>query len=221
MLNCTHTAVMNLENALRGMRNPLQSWAKSDSHPCDAQPCPCEHPINPCGCGCYLVGSADRAIAERLIRAGSDERKFMRQIFVSVDIAGPLYWWKEFDTYKVGTVANSTSTMHKLMSRPLTREDFSTDGALPEELSLLDTTIAFVNALIERYKTSEDPDEKKNCFRSAVQILPCSYNQLRTVTLNYENLINIFHARKAHKLTEWHTFCDWVCTLPYASWITG
>ena len=136
----------------------------------------------------------------------------MRQIFVSVDITGPLYWWKEFDTYKVGTVANSTSTMHKLHSKPFSREDFSCDKCSPEALAALDTLMVYLEDARLRFVETKD----KGAWYDMIQLLPTSFNQMRTVTMNYENLVNMYFARRNHKLDEWHVFCDWISSLPYA-----
>lgn len=198
MIRLERTSVMNFENAVRGARNPLNSWAKSDSF-YDAD-------------GNYILGENDLALAKKLAVAGSDHRKYLRQIFVSVDITAPLYWWKEYDTYKVGTVANSTSTMHKLHAKPIERSDFSTDRLSPPALSALDSLIEFLEA--RRLDFIETKD--KAAWYDLIQLLPSSYNQMRTCTLNYENLINIHYARKNHKLDEWHTMCDWIRSLPYA-----
>ncbi len=203
MLTVERTSVMNLDGAIRGARNPMNSWAKSDST-YD------EH-------GRFMLGEADLDFGHRLAVAGSDHRKFLRQIFVSVDITAPLYWWKEFDTYKVGTVANSTSTMHKIHAKPFERADFSHDRLDEGGLALLDATIAYLE--IERQKFVADK-ENRQPWHNMIQLLPTSYNQMRTVTLNYENLINIYYARRHHKLAEWHTLCDWILTLPCAAeWI--
>lgn len=198
MLNVANSSVMNLEGAMRGARNPMNSWAKSDSR----------YDEN----GNYILGENDLSLAVRLRRAGSDHRKFMRQILVSVDITAPLYWWKEFDTYKVGTVANSTSTMHKIHSKEFSRDDFSCDRLSPDALEVLDSLIAYLEKARIQFVETKD----KQHWHDMIQLLPSSYNQLRTVTMNYENLVNIYYARKDHKLAEWHTLCDWILTLPYA-----
>ena len=203
MLSVSHSSVMNIDNAIRGARNPMNSWAKSDSYYNED--------------GTFVLGQADIEFGHRLAIAGSDHRKFLRQVLVSVDITAPLYWWKEFDTYKVGTVANSTSTMHKIHTKPFCRDDFSHDRLDEGGLALLDATIAYLEA--ERQKFLADK-ENRQPWHNMIQCLPSSYNQMRTVTLNYENLINIYYARRNHKLAEWHTLCDWILTLPCASqWI--
>ncbi len=198
MLKIERVSVMNLENAMRGARNPMNSWGKSDSY----------YEGNE-----YVLGENDLDLASRLARAGSDHRKFIRQIFVSVDITAPLYWWKEFDTYKVGTVANSTSTMHKIHAKAFERDDFSYDRLDEGGLRALDALIAYLEA--ERVKFCENKEDRQP-WHNMIQLLPSSYNQMRTVTMNYENLVNMYYARKSHKLGEWHTFCDWIRSLPYA-----
>lgn len=199
MLKIERVSVMNLENAMRGARNPMNSWAKSDSYYDEK--------------GNYVLGENDIDLAKRLARAGSDHRKFIRQIFVSVDITAPLYWWKEFDTYKVGTVANSTSTMHKIHSKPFEREDFSCDRLDEGGLAMLDTLISYLEGEREKFNANR---EDRQSWHNMIQTLPSSYNQMRTVTMNYENLINIYYARRSHKLAEWHVLCDWISSLPYA-----
>lgn len=200
MIQIERTSVMNMENAIRGARNPMNSWARMDSG----------YDEN----GNFVLGANDLDLAKRLARAGSDHRKFLRQIFVSVDITAPLYWWKEFDTYKVGTVANSCSTMHRVHSKTFTRDDFSHDRLDEGGLAALDTLIAYLET--ERQKFVADKTDRQS-WHNIIQLLPSSYNQMRTVSLNYENLINIYYARRNHKLAEWHTLCDWILTLPYAT----
>ena len=217
MIKLERTDVMNIENAIRGMRNPMNSWDKSDSGfgcrfydrvlLCDK----CEDKCGNCGRH-YVLGSDDLNLAQRLCKAGSDHRKFMRQIFVSVDITAPLYWWKEYDTYKVGTVANSTSTMHKIHAKEFTLSNFSVDHLIPPAIDVMEMTIHQLNTLRDLFNETKD----KQYWYSMIQLLPSSYNQMRTCTMTYENLRNIYHARKKHKLDEWHTFCKWVETLPYA-----
>jgi len=199
MLKVEKTSVMNFENAIRGARNPMNSWARMDS----------EYD----GEGNYILGENDLDLAKRLAHAGSDHRKFLRQIFVSVDITAPLYWWKEFDTYKVGTVANSTSTMHKIHAKEFERDDFSHDRLDAGGLAALDALIAYLEA--ERLKFVANKEDRQS-WHNIIQMLPSSYNQMRTVTMNYENLINIYYARRTHKLAEWHVLCDWILSLPYA-----
>ena len=200
MIKIERTSVMNFENAIRGARNPLNSWARMDS----------EYDED----GNYILGENDLSLAIRLAKAGNDHRKFLRQIFVSVDITAPLYWWKEFDTYKVGTVANSCSTMHKIHAKAFERDDFSCDRLDEDGLRALDALIEYLEG--ERVKFCEDKNNKQS-WHNMIQFLPSSYNQMRTVTMNYENLINMYYARKTHKLAEWHTYCDWIMSLPYAN----
>ncbi len=198
MILLERTSVMNLENALRGARNPMNSWAKSDSYYDDE--------------GNYIVGEADLKLGHNLCYSGSDHRKFIRQIFVSVDITAPLYWWKEFDTYKVGTVANSTSTMHKIHSKEFSIDDFSHDHMTPETEAQLQLVVDYLETLRNKFLETKD----KKYWYDMIQFLPSSYNQMRTVTMNYENLTGMYFARRNHKLDEWHTYCDWIKTLPYA-----
>ena len=198
MLLVERILVMNFENAIRGARNPMNSWARMDSSYDED--------------GNFVLGENDLSLATRLAKAGSDHRKFLRQIMVSMDITAPLYWWKEFDTYKVGTVANSTSTMHKIQAKEFTREDFSCDRMSDDCLAVLDSVIAYLES--ERVKFNETK-EKQN-WHNMIQLLPSSFNQMRTVTMNYEVLINIYYARRNHKLGEWHTLCEAIEGLPYA-----
>lgn len=203
MIQIERFAVMNLDGAIRGARNPLNSWAKSDSYYAED--------------GSFVLGSADLELGHRLAASGSDHRKFLRQVFVTVDVTAPLYWWKEFDTYKVGTVANSCSTMHRIHAKAFDRDDFSHDRLDEGGLALLDTTIAYLESQRQKFLSNK---EDRQPWHNMIQMLPSSYNQMRTVTLNYENLINIYYARRVHKLAEWHTFCDWILTLPCAKeWI--
>ncbi len=197
MIKIEKARVMNLEGAIRGARNPMNSWNRSDSR-YDSD-------------GNYILGENDLGLAIRLCRAGSDHRKFIRQILVSVDITAPLYWWKEFDTYKVATVANSTSTMHKIHSKPFEADDFSNDHMSDAARGALDTLMEFLEQ--QRLKFVETKD--KSYWYDIIQLLPESYNQKRTITMNYENLLNMYYARKNHKLDEWHTYCDWILSLPY------
>lgn len=204
MLLIDRTSVMNFDNAIRGARNPMNSWGNSDSHYTEE--------------GTFVLGEKDLTLAKKLCLAGSDHRKFMRQIFVSVDITAPLYWWKEFDTYKVATVSNSTSTMHKLHSKPFEPGDFSHDQLTPQSREYLDNLIEYLEELRALY--NKDKDMKY--WYDMIQLLPSGYNQLRTCTLNYETLVNIYHSRQNHKLEEWHVFCEWIRSLPYAKdLITG
>lgn len=197
MITIERVAVMNLENAMRGARNPLNSWDRSDSYYNENHE--------------YILGEQDLSLARRLCTAGSDHRKFIRQIFVSLDITAPLYWWKEFDTYKVGTVANSTSTMHRIHSKPFSLEDFSHDHMDEPTLRQLSLLVDYLESVRLKYRETKD----KALWYDIIQLLPSSYHQLRTCTMNYENLTNIYYARRNHKLSEWHIFCQWIETLPY------
>ena len=198
MLTLKNTSVMNFENAIRGARNPLNSWGRMDSH---TEPD-----------GSFVFGPNDLDLAMRLAKAGSDHRKYLRMIFVSVDVTAPLYWWKEYDTYKVATVANSTSTMHKIHSKPFSMDDFSCDHMTDGTKKFMETVVAELENIRLRFKETKSKED----WYDMIQLLPSSYNQMRTCTFNYETLINIYRARKNHKLAEWHTFCDWIETLPYA-----
>ena len=197
MITLERTSVMNLENAMRGARNPMNSWARMDSAYDED--------------GNYRLGPNDLDLAMRLRKAGSDHRKFIRQIFVSVAITAPLYWWKEYDTYKVATVANSTSTMHKIHSRPFSMEDFSCDHMTGRTKEFMQTVVDRLEEIRLNYLETKSKED----WYDMIQLLPSSYNQMRTCTFNYETLVNIYHARKNHKLQEWHTFCDWIKGLPY------
>lgn len=215
-------ATYGWEAAIRGMRNPMNSWDKSDSQ-WDMEKDE-ERSLEPEGerieinqwNDSYTVGEADLSLMKKLAAAGSDHGKFLRMITVTVDVTAPLYWWKEFDTYKVGTVANSCSTMHKIHAKKFEREDFSTDHLIPRMKEVLDVTIANLNACRGNYLETND----KKWWWQMIQLLPSSYNQKRTVQLNYAVLKNIYHARKNHKLDEWHTFCSWIEQLPYSELIT-
>ena len=198
MLTLKNTSVMNFENAIRGARNPMNSWGRMDSH---TEPD-----------GSFVFGPNDLDLAMRLAKAGSDHRKYLRMVFVSVDVTAPLYWWKEYDTYKVATVANSTSTMHKIHSKPFSMDDFSCDHMTDGTKKFMETVVAELENIRLRFKETKSKDD----WYDMIQLLPSSYNQMRTCTLNYETLINIYRARKNHKLAEWHTLCDWIETLPYA-----
>jgi hypothetical protein len=204
MIKLERISVMNFENAIRGARNPMNSWDRMDSY-CDEK-------------GKFVLGENDLVLATKLAKAGSDHRKFLRQIFVSVDITAPLYWWKEFDTYKVGTTANSCSTMHKIHAKEFSLDDFSHENMISnmgETFEALDALCLIID-LLNQYRNSYNETKEKRYWYSMIQLLPSSYNQMRTVTLTYENLINIYHARRHHKLTEWHILCDLIETLPYA-----
>ena len=231
MIKIENTEVVGWEHAIRGARNPMNSWEKSDSHSCgtcgDCDIC-IDYDNCPYGYD-YLktvVGPNDHKLMMRLRNAGTDHRKFMRMITVYLDITAPLYWWKEFDTYKVGTVANSCSTMHKIHAKEFTLEDFSCEHLLEGSdvdwgdvvgKSVLEHVIFSLNVYRGLYLSTKD----KKYWWQMIQLLPSSYNQKRTVMMNYEVLANIYKSRKNHKLDEWHTFCDWIESLPYSELITG
>lgn len=239
MLKIENTEVLGWEHAIRGMRNPMNSWEKSDScfKECInhrlAWQCPKIMSCKIADDHDHHIGSNDLDLMTRLRNAGTDHRKFMRMIVVYVDLTGPLYWWKEFDTYKVGTVANSCSTMHKIAEKEFTLEDFShkylINSSLVEERpgkpellnmqaqDMLTVIIGVLNAARFNYLETQD----KKYWWQMIQLLPSSYNQRRTVMLNYEVLANIYKSRRNHKLDEWHTFCDWIEGLPYSELITG
>lgn len=197
MIKVEHMKAFNFEGAIRGMRNPMNSWDKSDSN--------FEYEVT-------LLGSKDLELAKKLILAGSDHSKFMRQIFVSMDITAPIYWWKEMSTYKVSTVANSTSTMHRLTSKPITINDFSFDNGLDSFHEIVNDIVRDCEQLRQRYIKTKDIDY----WRALIQLLPESYNQTRTWTANYATLRNIYFARRHHKLDEWHIFCETIKELPYS-----
>lgn len=198
MIKFENIEVWGIKHAIRGMRNPLNSWERSDTKFDGDKMC---------------LGENDVALMNRLIRGGAPHRKFLRQIFVSVDITAPLYWWKEFDTYKVGTTANSCSTMHKIHAKEFELADFSTEHLSGLSIAALNHLIDVMNLEREHYVACKD----KDCWWQMIQLLPTSYNQKRTVTMTYENLLNILEYRRGHKLDEWRQFCDWILTLPYGS----
>ena len=241
MIKFENIEVVGWEHAIRGMRNPKNSWQKSDSYTCYATGgCHCEEEnyIN-CVCHGVTLGENDRDLMMRLRNAGTDHRKFMRMITVYLDITAPLYWWKEFDTYKVGSVANSCSTMHKIHAKEFTMDDFSheyllepKDVHVPNDsccnpnwegcgiiapIDILEETINMLNKARKMFLETKD----KKYWWQMIQLLPSSYNQKRTVMLNYEVLANIYKSRKDHKLDEWRDFCSWIETLPYSELITG
>lgn len=234
MLKIENTEVVGWEAAIRGMRNPMNSWEKSDSKYCSEYDHPpiegsCQYCQYDKMCNksekamqqMYLVESNDFDLMTRLRNSGTDHRKFMRMITVYLDITAPLYWWKEFDTYKVGTVANSCSTMHKIAAKEFTLEDFSHDHLFPTAKKNLESTIDILNGYRDQYSVDTNPEVRKKYWWQMIQLLPSSYNQRRTVMLNYEVLANIYKSRKDHKLDEWHTLCDWIEDLPYSELITG
>lgn len=245
MLKIENTEVFGWDAAIRGMRNPKNSWEKSDSqfvrdpdYGCFGA-CPCAELVD---CDCCHVGPNDLKLMTTLRNAGTDHRKFMRMITVYLDITAPLYWWKEFDTYKVGTVANSCSTMHKIAAKEFTLDDFShehlvddldvrieiggTDHRDTGPMEVLGMTIDVLNHYREKYLVATKTEEytglpAKDIWWQMIQLLPSSYNQKRTVMLNYEVLANIYKSRRHHKLDEWHTLCYRIESLPYSALITG
>ena len=210
MLKIENVEVMGWEHAIRGMRNPMNSWDKSDSRWRDIR---------------FAVGKNDVDLMTRLAKAGTDHRKFMRMITVYLDITAPLYWWKEFDTYKVGTVANSCSTMHKIAEKEFTFDDFShehlTDLLAPNNATNPVNAMEHIILCLNFYRDLYIKEKDKKYWWQMIQLLPSSYNQKRTVMLNYEVLANIYKSRKDHRLDEWHTLCDWIESLPLAELITG
>lgn len=225
MIKIENTEVMGWEAAIRGMRNPMNSWDKSDTgwyltgtpgtNPAAANDKYLREK--------YCIGDNDLDLMKRLAKAGTDHRKFMRMITVYLDITAPLYWWKEFDTYKVGTVANSCSTMHKIAGKEFAMSDFSCEHLKPTSIKMMHDIIDILNKYRADYNNpeAEKLGVKKDYWWQMIQLLPSSYNQRRTVMLNYEVLANIYKSRKDHKLDEWHTFCGWIETLPYSELITG
>jgi hypothetical protein len=233
VIKIEETVTYGWEAAIRGMRNPKNSWDKSDSVWCfgrdddpPCQNCPCyededdgctTYCNNPDDLPAFVIGDKDMALMKTLGAAGTDHGKYLRMITVTADVTAPFYWWKEYDTYKVGTVANSCSTMHKLTAKEFTMSDFSFEDCDQWTKDVVCSCI--INALnMNRNKYLETGD--KEVWRQLVQLLPSSYNQKRTVQLNYAVLKNIYHARRNHKLTEWHTFCAWIESLPYSELIT-
>lgn len=195
MIEIKNTEVLGFEGAFRGMRNPLNSWKKADSDFAEN----------------IAIGENDMKLAKSLIGFGPADRKFLRMIHVQVDINAPLYWWKEFDTYKIATVADSCSTMHKIHSKDLTFEDISADHLTPDSIKVIATVLSEFNKNRRMYKETGD----KEYWWQMIQLLPSSYNQMRTWDGNYETLISMYFQRRNHKLDEWHMFCDWILTLPY------
>lgn len=219
MIKVENVDVWGFEHAIRGMRNPMNSWDKSDSYVCDSKHCDsCKHQEG----GCWknldgvVIGKNDLDLMHRLYKAGTEHRKYLRQIFVSMDITAPLYWWKEFDTYKVGTTSNSCSTMHKIHSKPIELSDFSFEDYYIAEVGL-NIEDYFINVIAdcEELRQLFLKTKDKKYWRALIQLLPESYNQKRTITMNYENIINIIHQRTGHKLTEWQNLCKELKALPY------
>jgi len=199
MIKVENIDIWGFEHAVRGMRNPLNSWDKSDSYSCG--------PSNKD----YEIGKNDLDLMRRLFKAGSEHRKYLRQIFISLDITAPLYWWKEFDTYKVGTVSNSCSTMHKIAAKPFTREDFSCEHLNSRSLNALDVIISNLNDCREEYLKTKD----KDYWWQLIQLLPSSYDQRRTISMNYENVITMIKQRSGHKLDEWNELVKIFKEIPY------
>ena len=203
MITLKYADIWGFEHSVRVMRNPMNSWDYSDTF--------VDYEL-------VLLGKKDKELMKRLVHAGPSHRKFLRQIFVSVDITAPLYWWKEFDTYKVGTVANSCSTMHKIHDKEFTLDDFSVEHLNDDVLNKpFKDIISCLNFFRQLYIQDHDKDN----WWQMIQLLPSSYNQKRTVTMNYENLLNIYETRRNHKLDEWKDFCKWIERLPNAELITG
>lgn len=235
MIKVEHIEIFGFEAAVRGMRNPMNSWEKSDSD-CHLTCEGCEHHGEKChnhvldGGKCFHLGENDLGLMQRLYKGGTEHRKFMRQIFVSMDITAPLYWWKEFDTYKVGTTANSCSTMHKIHSKEFTIDDFSHEHLISPAKEHIERTVAVLNCYRSMYlnfdnegsaiKKAFDGD-KKNVWWQMIQLLPTSYNQKRTVTMTYENAASMIRQRSGHKLDEWREFVEILKRLPYIAQIMG
>lgn len=213
MLTYSYVEVFGWEAAIRGARNPMNSWERSDSGWEFVED---ESIINPHDEVLFVIGPNDYDLCKRLIKAGSDHRKFLRMIHVQFDIDAPLSWWKECDTYKVATVRNSCSTMHKVHAEEFTLDDFSYKKLKPRAVESLLKTIDELNYWRDRYNETKD----KSDWEQIIELLPSSYNQRATLDMNYETLKNIYHARKNHKMTEWHTFCDMIRSLPYSEFIT-
>ena len=210
MIKLENTQVVGFGPAIRGMRNPMNSWDKSDTTCFWA----CGVPYD------VKIGKNDLNLAKSLNNAGTTHSKYRRMITVYVDIVAPLYWWKQMDTYKVGTTANSCSTMHKIAAKEFEPADFSHEKLTAQSYAVLNTTIAALNVAREEFLTASEP-VKNGAWWQMVQLLPSSYNQRRTIMMNYEVLANIYNTRRNHKLTEWHDFCEWIEKLPYCDLITG
>lgn len=221
MIKVENIETWGFEHAIRGMRNPLNSWDKSDSdYGCEIDLCDkCINSYNNCEAAYkyYVIGDADVALMQKLFKGGTEHRKYLRQIFVSMDITAPLYWWKEFDTYKVGTVANSCSTMHKIHAKEFTLDDFSHEHLMYPSINVLEAVLMYLNDVREQYLNTQD----KKYWWQMIQLLPSSYNQKRTITMNYENVVNMIHQRENHKLDEWREFVNQLKRLPYVKQIMG
>lgn len=228
MIKVENIEPWGFKHAIRGMRNPLNSWAKSDSgYNCvqnEAELCDPHCTVdNYCDrrTSKFIIGKNDLDLMKRLYKAGPEHRKYLRQIFVSMDITAPLYWWKEFDTYKVGTVANSCSTMHKIAAKKFTLEDFSIEHLYTDEREFFKEIVERLNSAREMYLENDIPSRKKCDWWQMIQLLPSSYNQKRTITMNYENVISMIHQRTGHKLDEWNEFVKVLRELPYIEEITA
>lgn len=217
MIKLSNISIMNMENAVRGMRNPLDSWGRSDSEYCQNLCADIHCDYQNYDYDCYILGENDINLAKRLIQAGNDHAKFLRQIIVSMDIEAPLYWWKEMDQYKIGTTTNSCSTMHTIHKKPFSIDMFSVDE---ENIDLIEFYNAVLIPQLEHYRKMFLETNDKKYWRELIQLLPSSFNQLRTWTGSYANLRNMYHARKNHKLQEWRDFCAEIEKLPYSEFIT-
>ena len=217
MLKIEKTDIHGWEAAIRGARNSFNSWDKSDSEPQYM----CMDNKHRCPDGPYRIGPNDYKLMKKLAKAGPSHAKYRRFITVTMDVTGPLYWWKEMDTYKVGTVGNSCSTMHKIADKEFELEDFSCEHLFKDSSNILKQIIGALNDYREEYSNMIDCGYKKNYWWQMIQLLPSSYNQKRTLLVNYEVLANIYHQRKGHKLDEWRTFCEWIEGLPMSEIITG
>ena len=224
MIKIEAVDVWGFKHAIRGMRNPMNSWDKSDSAWCDPAGCGCCPYVKECNSKSVFypdldfgLGDKDLDLMHRLFIGGTEHRKFMRMIHVSMDVTAPLYWWKEFDTYKVSTVANSCSTMHKIHSKELTLDDFSTDHLTPVSIEILNIVIGQLNVARDYFISTKD----KSAWWQMIQLLPSSYNQKRTLDFNYETAVQIIRQRTGHKLDEWHIFVDTLWDLPYMREIVG
>lgn len=208
MIKVENIDAWGFEHAIRGMRNPLNSWSRSDSHAGEPD---CFENCGNCTLGEFFVGENDLKLMRQLYVGGQPHRKYLRQIFVVMDITAPLYWWKEFDTYKVGTTANSCSTMHKIAAKEFELSDFSTEHLVGKSVAALQNVLDVMNLEREHYLVAKD----KDCWWQMIQLLPSSYNQRRTVTMTYENVMNMLDYREGHKLDEWREFCEILRALPH------
>lgn len=231
MLMIENAEVLGWEHAIRGMRSPMNSWDRSDSHGCDCGTYDCDCPMADYGhepakeCNpeqySFCIGKNDFDLMKRLAKAGPVHAKYRRMITVYADVTAPLYWWKEFDTYKVGTVANSCSTMHKIHAKQFVLDDFSHEHLTNATVCALRETVDTLNFWRAKYDSADSETLRKECWWQLIQLLPSSYNQRRTIMLNYEVLANIYKWRRDHKLDEWRAFCCWAAGLPYSELIVG